>query len=97
VFLQTRGLWQVSHNLGRRRSETDYWVLSDHLGPHHPLSPKIKLGIRHPRKKDRNSDDIIKSSWDFHAVSGAFTTLLQWGCRVQRYRGGLALLTRHTY
>jgi len=26
------------------------------LGAHHPLSPAIKLGIRHPRNKERKNE-----------------------------------------
>ena len=40
-------------------------------------------------------DEIIKSGWDFHAVSGTVTILPQRGYRGQRYRGGVALLTRN--
>jgi len=29
------------------------WVLIDSSGAHHVLSPVIKLGIHHPRKKER--------------------------------------------
>ena len=42
------------------------------------------------------TDEIIKSGWDFHAVSGTVTTLSHRGYRGQRYRGGLALLTRNS-
>jgi len=34
------------------------WVLCDWSGAHHPLSPVIELGIRHPRKKDRNKEPL---------------------------------------
>jgi len=40
-------------------------------------------------------DEIIKSGGDFHAISGTVTTLPQRGYQGQRYRGGLALLTRN--
>ena len=39
---------------------------------------------------------MIKSGCDFHAVSGTVTTLSQRGYRGQRYRGGLAFLTRNS-
>jgi len=41
-------------------------------------------------------DDIIRSGWDFHAVSSAVTNLPRKGYRRQRHRGGLALLTRNS-
>ena len=34
------------------------WVLRDESSAHHPLSPVIKLGVCHPRKKKRK-----KSAW----------------------------------
>ena len=34
-------------------------VLSDQLGAHHPLSPVINLGIRHPRKKQRRLHSLL--------------------------------------
>jgi len=40
--------------------------------------------------------EIIRSGWDFHAVSGAVTNLPRKGYRSQRHRGGLALLTRNS-
>jgi len=44
----------ASH-LGRQRSGTVSWFLRDWSGAHHPLSPVIKLGLRHPRKKETKS------------------------------------------
>jgi len=41
-------------------------------------------------------DEIIRSGWDFHAISGAVTNLPRKGYRGQRHRGGLALLTRNS-
>jgi len=41
-------------------------------------------------------DEIIRSGWDFHAVSGAVTNLPRNGYRGQRHRGGLVLLTRNS-
>jgi len=41
-------------------------------------------------------DEIIRSGWDFYAVSGAVTNLPRKGYRGQRHRGGLALLTRNS-
>jgi len=41
-------------------------------------------------------DEIIRSGWDFHAVSGAVTNLPRKGNCSQRHRGGLALLTRNS-
>ena len=41
-------------------------------------------------------DEIMKSGWDFHAVSGTVTTLPQRGYGGQRHRGGLTLLTRNS-
>ena len=41
-------------------------------------------------------DEIIRSGWDFHTVSGAVTNLPRKGYRGQRHRGGLALLTRNS-
>jgi len=41
-------------------------------------------------------DEIIKSGWDFHTVSGTVTTLPQRGYRGQQYRGRLPLLTRNS-
>jgi len=50
----------------------------------------------HQLNAEFRPDEIIKSGWDFHAVFGTFTTLPQRGYRGQRYRGGLALLTRNS-
>jgi len=47
----------------------------------------------HQLSAEFRPDEIIKSGWDFHAVSATVTTLPQRGYRGQRYRGGLALLT----
>ena len=33
-------------------------MLSDDSGAHHPLSPMIKLGIRHPRNKEKKNGEI---------------------------------------
>jgi len=41
-------------------------------------------------------DEIIKSGWDFHAISGPETNLPQKAYRAQRHRGGVALLTRNS-
>jgi len=41
--------------LGRQRFGTVSWVLCDESDAHHPLSPVIKLGLRHPRKKERRN------------------------------------------
>ena len=41
-------------------------------------------------------DEIIRSGWDFHAVSGAVTNLPRKGYRGQQHRGGLAHLTRNS-
>ena len=40
------------------------WVHSGWLGApsHHPLSPVIKLSIRHPRKKDKKEAQTLKAS-----------------------------------
>jgi len=50
----------------------------------------------HQLSAEFRPDEIIKSGWDFHTVSGTVTTLPQRGYRGQRYRGGLALLTRNS-
>jgi len=50
VLLSTSG---SDKKLGRQRPGTVSWVLLDRPGSHYPLSPVIKLGIRHPRKKER--------------------------------------------
>ena len=50
----------------------------------------------HQLSAEFRPDEIIKSGWDFHAVSGTVTTLPQQGYRGQRYRGGLALLIRNS-
>jgi len=50
----------------------------------------------HQLSAEFRPDEIIKSGWDFHAVSGTVTTLPQRGYRGQRYRCGLALLTRNS-
>ena len=41
-------------------------------------------------------DEIIRSGWDFHAVSSAVMNLPRKGNRGQQLRGGLALLTRNS-
>jgi len=41
-------------------------------------------------------DEIIRSGWDFHAVSGVVTNLPRKGYRGQRHRGRFALLTRNS-
>jgi len=50
----------------------------------------------HQLSAEFRSDEIIQSGWDFHALSSTVTTLPQRGYRGQRYRGGLALLTRNS-
>jgi len=50
----------------------------------------------HQLSAEFRPDEIIKSGWDFHAVSGTVTTLPQRGCQGQRYRGALPLLTRNS-
>jgi len=53
----------VYHKLGNAlvlRSVTDSWVLSDKSGVRHPLSPVIRLGLRNPRKKERQGRDPRK-------------------------------------
>jgi len=50
----------------------------------------------HQLRAEFRPDEIIKSGWNFHAISGTVTTLPQHGYRGQRYRGGLALLTRNS-
>ena len=50
----------------------------------------------HQLSAEFRPDEIIKSGWDFHAVSGTVTTLPQRGYRGQRHRGGQALLTRNS-
>ena len=37
------------------------WVQRDSSGAHHPLNPVIKLGIRHPRNKEKNKDPSTHS------------------------------------
>jgi len=49
----------------------------------------------HQLSAEFRPDEIIKSGWDFHAVSSTVTTLPQRGYRGQRYRGRVALLTRN--
>jgi len=44
-----------------RKFGTVSWVLSHELGAHRPLSPMIKLGIRHPRKKARKKVNVLRS------------------------------------
>ena len=43
----------VSRKLGLQRSGTVSWVLRVSLDAQHLLSPLIRLGIRHPRKKGK--------------------------------------------
>ena len=50
----------------------------------------------HQLSAEFRPDEIIRSGWDFHAVSGAITNLPRKGYRGQRHRGGLALLTRNS-
>jgi len=44
------------------------------LGPHHPLSPVITLGIRHPRKKEKKKErkkaqhDFSILEWYLHIL-----------------------------
>ena len=52
-YLKNSTLDQNSFKLSIQRSGTVSWVLHDSSDAHHPLSPVIKLGIRHPRKKER--------------------------------------------
>ena len=81
------------------------------LYPQHPMTPAKWLSIQelpvfsslefiilteHQLSAEFRPDEIIKSGWDFHTVSGTVTTLPQRGYRGQRYRGGLALLTRNS-
>jgi len=50
----------------------------------------------HQLSAEFRPDKIIKSGWDFHAVSFTATSLPQRGYRGQWYRSGLALLTRNS-
>jgi len=50
----------------------------------------------HQLSAEFRPDEIIKCGLDFHTISGTVTTLPQRGYRGQRYRGGLALLTRNS-
>jgi len=43
----------------------------------------------HQLSAEFRPDEIIKSGWDFHAISGTVTTLPQRGYQGQRYRDGL--------
>jgi len=55
------------------------WVPSDSLGPYHPLSPVIELGIRHPRKcwgSKNNLDEIVSTSL-LEVFSHIFKALLR--------------------
>ena len=58
------------------------------------LSLDFIIVTEHQLSAQFRPDKIIRSGWDFHAVSGAVTNLPQKGYRGQRHRGGLALLTR---
>jgi len=49
----------------------------------------------HQLSAEFRPDEIIKSGWDFHAVSRTVTILPQRGYRGQRYRGELAFLTHN--
>jgi len=67
--------YRVGHKIGRQRTGTVSWVLHDPLGPHHPLSPVIKLGIRLPRKKEKERNqgrekynDINPTLWRFRLL-----------------------------
>jgi len=42
-------------------------------------------------------DEIIRSGWDFHGVSGAVTNLPRKAHRGQGHRGGLTLLTTGSF
>ena len=37
----------------RQRSGAVSWFLRGESGAHYPLGPVMKLGLRHPRKKER--------------------------------------------
>jgi len=72
------------------------------LNPQHPGYDSGHAGAlctvltKHQLSAEFRPDEIVKSGWDFHAVSGTATTLPQRGYRGQRYRGGLALLTHNS-
>ena len=54
----------VCHKLGNAPvpwSGTGSWVLSGQSGARHPLSPVIRLGLRNPRKKERNREQLVPS------------------------------------
>jgi len=70
------------------------WVAIQEL----PVFPTVDYIIltEHQVSAEFRPDEIINSGWDFHAVSGTVTTLPQRGYQGQRYRGGLALLTRNS-
>jgi len=59
-------------------------------------SPDYIILTEHQLSAEFRPDEIIKSGWDFHAVSGTVLTLPHRGYQGQRYRGGLALLTRNS-
>jgi len=48
----------ASLKLGLQRFETVSWVLRGSSDVHHPLSPLNKLGIRHPRNKERKENAV---------------------------------------
>jgi len=59
LFLSSR-----SAIISRQWSGTVSWVLLDESGAHPPPSLVIKLGIRHPRKKERQlSVEELYSVW----------------------------------
>ena len=62
------------------------------------IFPSLDLIIltEHQLSAEFRPDEILRSGWDFHAVSGAITNLPRKGYRGQRHRGGLALLTRNS-
>ena len=70
------------------------WIAIQEL----PVFPTLDYIIltEHQLSAEFRPDEIIKSGWDFHAVSGTVTTFPQRGYRGQHYRGGLALLTRNS-
>jgi len=63
-----------------------------------PVFPSLDYIIltEHQLSAKFRPDEIIQSGWDFLALFGTVTTLPQRGHRGQRYRGGLALLTRNS-
>jgi len=76
------------YKVSRQRPEMVSWVLRGKLGAHHPLIPVIKLGLRHPRKKERKKERCRSSQQAVHVTK--VPARRDFGARTHQVNGGFA-------